>query len=81
MHQYSLISNLFVHCFDSIIPIVAKLKVSSLSLVSLAEETGLSLPWSHTTEDRLSHDEPQIKLILIRAITLSLLIVSRVLDV
>ena len=41
----------------SIISIVAKPKVSSLSLVSVAEQTGLSLTWSHTIEDRFSHDE------------------------
>ena len=71
----------FVHCFDGIIPIVAKPKVSSLSLVSVAEQTGLSLTWSHTTEDRFSPDEAQIKLVLMRAITLSILNVSRVLCV
>ena len=55
------------HCFlftalISIIPIVAKPKLSSLSLVSVAELSGLSLTWSHTTEDRFSRDEAQIKL-------------------
>ena len=55
----------------SIIPIVANPEVSSLSLVSVAEQTGLSLTWSHTTEDRFSRDEAQIKLVLVRAITLS----------
>ena len=58
--------------FCSIIAIVAKRKVPSLSLVSIAEQTGLSLTWSHTTEDRFSRDEAQIKLILMRAITLSM---------
>ena len=72
---------LFVHCFDSIIPIVAKPKVSSLSLVSVAEQTGLSLTWSHTTEDRFTRDHAQIKLVSMRPITLSLLTVSRVLGV
>ena len=56
----------------SIISIVAKPKVSSLLLVSVAEQTGLSLTWSHTTEDRFSRDEAQIKLVLMRAITLSM---------
>ena len=42
VHPHSLVSNFFVHSFDSIIPIVAKSKVSSLSLVSVAEQTGLS---------------------------------------
>ena len=77
VHPHSLISNA-VHCFDSIIPIVAKPKVSSLSLVSVAEQTGLSLTWSHTTEDRFSLDEAQIKQVLMKAITLSLLNVSQV---
>ena len=52
----------------SIIPIVAKPKVSSLSLVSVVEQTSLSLTWSHTTEDRFS----EIKLVLMRALTLSM---------
>ena len=56
----------------SIIPIVAKPKVSSLSLVSVAEQAGLSLTWSLTTEDRFSRDEAQIKLVLIIDITLSM---------
>ena len=51
----------------SIIP--AKSKVSSLSLVSVAEQTGFCLTWSHTTEDRFSRDEAQIKLVLMRVIT------------
>ena len=71
----------FVHWFDSIITIVAKPKVSRLSLVSVAEQTGLSLTWSHTTEGRFSRDETQIKLILMSTIILSLLKVSRVLGV
>ena len=41
----------------SIISIVVKPKVSSLSLVSVAEQTGLSLTWLHTTDDRFSRDE------------------------
>ena len=53
----------------SIIPIFAKPKVSSLSLISVAEQTALSLTWLHTTEDRFSRDEAQIKLVLMRAIT------------
>ena len=52
VHPHSLISNFVVRCIDSIIPIVAKLKVSSLSLVSVAEQTDLSLTLAHTIEDR-----------------------------
>ena len=81
VHPHSLISNFVVRCFDSITPIVAKTKVSSLSLVSVAEQIGLSLTWSSTTEDRFSRDEAQIKQVLMRALTLSLLTVSRVLGV
>ena len=81
LHPHSLISNFVVRCFDSIIPIVAKPKVSSRSMVSIAEQTGLSLTWSHTTADKFSRDEAQIKLVLMRAITLSLLNVSWVLGV
>ena len=81
VHPHSLISNFVVCCFDSIIPIVAKPKVSSLSLDSVAEQTGLSLTWSHTIEDRFSRDEAQFKRVLMSAITLSLLNVSRVLGV
>ena len=61
VYPHSRISNFVVRCFDSIIPIVAKPKVSSLSLVSVAEQTGLNLTWSHKTEDRFSRDEAQIK--------------------
>ena len=56
----------------SIIPIVAEPKVSSLSLLTVVEQTGLSLTWSHTTEDRFSRDEAQIKLVLMKAITSSM---------
>ena len=69
LHPHSLISNFVFRCFDSIIPIVAKPKVSSPSLVSVAEQTGLNLTWSHTTEDRFSRDEAQIKQVLMRALT------------
>ena len=81
VYPHSLISNFVVRCFDSIIPIVAKPIVSSLVLVSIAEQTGLRLTWSHTTEDRVSRYEAQIKQVLMRAITFSLLNVSRVLGV
>ena len=61
------------HTFDqATAPKVAKTKVSILSLVSVAEETDLSITWPHTTEDRLSRDTAQIKLVLMRAITKSL---------
>ena len=68
VHPPSLISNFVVRCFD-IVPIVAKPKVSSLSLVSVTDQIGSRLTWSHTTEDRFSRDKPQIRLVLMRAIT------------
>ena len=45
-HTRSLISTFVVRCLDSIIHILAKSKISRL--VSVAEEAGLSLPWSQT---------------------------------
>ena len=46
-HPHSLISAFVVHCLDSIIPLVSRLK-----LVSVAEQAGLSLPWSQTPKTR-----------------------------
>ena len=46
--QPSLISVFVVRFLDSRIPILAKSKISSLSLVSVAEQAGLSLTWSET---------------------------------
>ena len=59
-HSHSLISAFVVHCFDSMITILAKSKISRLYLVSVAEQIGLSQPWWHTTEDRFSRDKAQI---------------------
>ena len=56
-HLRSLISIFVVHCLDSIIPIDSICKNSRLWLVSEAEQTGLSLTWSQTSEDRLSCDK------------------------
>ena len=43
-----LISAFVVHCLDSIIPVLAKSKISRLWLVSVAELAGLSLTWLQT---------------------------------
>ena len=51
-HPRSLISTFFVRCLDSIIHILAKSKILRFTVVSVAEQTGLSLP-----EDRFSRDE------------------------
>ena len=47
-HLRSLISALIVHCLDSMIPLVSISEISSLYLVSVTVQTGLSLPWSQT---------------------------------
>ena len=47
-HLRSLISAFVVRYLDSIIPILAKSKISRLQLVSVVEQAGLSLTWSET---------------------------------
>ena len=47
-HPRSLISTFVVHCLDSIIPLLAIGAISSLYLVSMTAQTGLSLPWLQT---------------------------------
>ena len=44
----SLISTFVIRCWDGIIPILAKSKISWLYLASEAEQAGLSLTWSKT---------------------------------
>ena len=53
---HSLISAFVIHCLDIIIIILAKPKISRLTLTSVAEQAGLSLTWSQTPEDRFFHD-------------------------
>ena len=45
---------------DSLLPVLAKAEMSRLKLVSVAEQDGLSLTWSHTSEDRFSRVVAQI---------------------
>ena len=59
-HPHSLISVFVVRWLDSIIPKLAKSKVSRQELVSVAEQAGLSLTWSQTPENRFSHDVAQL---------------------
>ena len=59
-HPRSLISAFIVRCLDSVMSLVSVTKISSLMLVSVAEQAGLSLTWSETPEDTFSHDEAQI---------------------
>ena len=47
-HPRSLISVFVIRCLDSIIPLVSIYEISSLWLVSVAEQTGLNLTWSQT---------------------------------
>ena len=47
-HPRSLISAFVVRCLDSIIPLLAIAEISSLLLVSVAEQAGLSLTWSQS---------------------------------
>ena len=44
----SLISTFDIRCLDSIIPRLAKSKISRLNLVPVAEQADLSLIWSQT---------------------------------
>ena len=49
-----------VRCLDSEMSLVSVTKISSLMLVSVAEQGSLSLTWSETTEDTFSHDEAHL---------------------
>ena len=53
-HLRSLISALVVHCLDSIVPILAKSRISRLYVVSVAEQAGMSLTWSQISKDTFS---------------------------
>ena len=55
--QHSLISAFVVRCLDSIIPLLVIAEISSLLLVSVAEQAGLSLTWSETPKTGFSRDE------------------------
>ena len=66
-HPRSLISIFVVRCLDSIIPLGSISEISSLYLVSVGEQAGLSLSWSQTLKDRFSRDMAQLYLLLIIA--------------
>ena len=57
VHAHSLISAFVIRCLDSIISLVSISKISSLQLVYVAEQAGLSHIWSQTT---FSRDEARI---------------------
>ena len=56
-HPRSLISAFVVRCLDSVMSLVSVTKISSLMLAFVAEHASLSLTWSETPEDTVSHDE------------------------
>ena len=47
-HPRSLISAFVVRCLDSVVPTLAKPKISSLYLASVAAQASLRLAWSQT---------------------------------
>ena len=55
VHPHSLIRAFVVRCIHSLISKFTKFKISS-QLVSVADQAGLSLAWSETSEDTFSHD-------------------------
>ena len=56
----NLSSTFVVLCLNSIISLVSISEISSLLLVSAAEQAGSSLTWSQALEDRFSRDVAQI---------------------
>ena len=59
-HPRSLIGAFVVRCLGSVMSLVSLTKLSSLMLVSVAEQAGLSLTWSDTPEDMFSHDKAHL---------------------
>ena len=59
-HPRSLISAFVVGCLDSVMSPVSVTKISSLMLVSVAEQASLSLTWSKTPEDTFSHNKARL---------------------
>ena len=58
LHFCAVLSAPFIHCLDSITPIVAILVIPRLDTV--ANQAGLCLAWSQTFKDRFSHDMAHI---------------------
>ena len=52
VHPRSLISVFVIRCLDSTMPLVFISEISSLYLVSVTAQAGLSLPWSQTPKTR-----------------------------
>ena len=55
-NPHSLINTFVVHWLDSVIPILAKFKISRLQLMSVTDLAGLSLTRAQPPRDRFSHD-------------------------
>ena len=53
-----------VHCLDSIMPPVFISEISNLQLTSKAEQADLCPTWSHTPEDRFSHEVAEMMVYL-----------------
>ena len=64
-HPCSLISTFDIRIFESTISKLTTSEISIFQLVSVAEETGLSLALSQTPKDRFSRDEAHSMSILI----------------
>ena len=59
-HPQSLISIFVARCLDSVMSLVSVTKISTIMLASVAEQASLSLAWSETPEDTISHDEAHL---------------------
>ena len=80
-HPRSLTSAFVVRCIDSIIPLVSILEMSNLYLASVAEQAGLSQPWSQTPKtgflvSRLKQTWGQLLWNVIHYITITLKLVA-----
>ena len=60
-HPHSLISTFFVRCLDSIIPVLAKSKISILYLFSVTEKAGLSVAWLQTPKTGFLMTRPKFQ--------------------
>ena len=59
-HMRSLISAFVVRCLDSVMSLASVTKISSLMVVAVAEQAGLSLTWWETPKDTFSHAEARV---------------------
>ena len=71
-HPRSLISAFVVRSLDSIISLVSRSEISRFQLVSVAEQAGLNVTRSQTSEDTFSRDGAQMVLALMFVAALGL---------